>query len=86
MTAMYIILDIGRYLCYLFGMLIVMRSVISWFSLKSTNVLLVYLTRVTEPLLVPVRHIVPRTGMVDFSPVVVILLLWLFSGLLGLFY
>lgn len=83
---MYIILDIGRYLCYLFGMLVVMRSVISWFSLKPTNVLLVYLTRVTEPLLVPVRHIVPRMGMVDFSPVVVVLLLWLLSGLLGLFY
>lgn len=86
MTGLYLLLDIIRYLCYLFGTLIVIRALLSWFSLRPGNVLTVYLTRVTEPLLAPIRRILPRTGVVDLSPLVVILLLYLLSRLLGLFY
>ena len=86
MTVLFLVLDIVRYLCYLFGLLLVMRSVLSWFPLKPTNVLKIYLFRVTEPLLAPVRRIVPRTGVVDLSPLVAILFLYLLSWLLGLLY
>ena len=81
MTVLFLVLDIVRYLCYLFGLLLVMRSVLSWFPLKPTNVLKIYLFRVTEPLLAPVRRIVPRTGVVDLSPLVAIFLLVLLFSL-----
>ncbi|WP_367160760.1 YggT family protein [Kozakia baliensis] len=35
----------------------------------------VFLNRVTEPVLAPVRNILPQFGNVDFSPLVVLLLL-----------
>lgn len=34
------------------------------------------LTRLTDPLLAPVRRVLPRIGGRDFSPLVVILLVW----------
>jgi YggT family protein len=86
MTGLYVFLDVVRYLCYVFGMLIVIRSLLSWLSPRPGNVLVTYLTRVTEPLLAPVRRILPRTGIVDLSPLAVILILYLLSWLLGLFY
>lgn len=35
------------------------------------------LTRLTDPLLAPVRRVLPRIGGRDFSPLVVILLVWI---------
>lgn len=86
MAILYIFLDLIRYLCYVFGILIVMRAVISWFALRPTNVLVIYLNRVTEPLLSPLRRVVPRTGVVDLSPLAAILLLYLLSWILGFLY
>lgn len=34
-----------------------------------------FFNRVTEPVLAPVRNMLPRTGMMDFSPLVVLLLI-----------
>jgi YggT family protein len=42
-----------------------------------------FLDRVVEPALVPIRRLLPQTGMVDFSPVVLILGLQLIGMLLG---
>lgn len=69
-------LEFIRFLCYLFSALIIVRSILSWLSLKPTNILVIYLYRVTEPLLSPLRRIVPRAGMIDLSPVLAILLLY----------
>jgi YggT family protein len=64
------------YLCYLLIIIIIARSVLSWFSPRPTNVLAFYLYKVTEPLLMPLRRILPRTGMVDFSPLIALLILY----------
>ncbi|KAA0236151.1 YggT family protein [bacterium] len=48
----------------------------SWFPVSQGNPLVRFLHDVTEPLLEPVRRILPRTGMIDFSAMVVILLLY----------
>ena len=84
MTVLDVFLGLIQFLCYLFAVLIVVRSVVSWFSPRPTNVLVVYLHRVTEPLLSPLRRVLPRTGMVDFSPLAAILLLYLVIWILGL--
>ena len=72
------------FFCYLLSILIIARSVLSWFSTQPTNMLTIYLYKVTEPLLAPVRRIMPRTGMVDFSPLLVILVLYLIIRLIYL--
>ena len=72
-----------QFLCYLLTILIIGRAVLSWFSPRPTNMLAIYLFRVTEPALAPLRRIVPRTGMIDFSPLLAIILLQLISAILG---
>ncbi len=41
-----------------------------------------FLYRVTEPLLRPIRRVLPLIGGVDLSPLVLILLLWFLRNLL----
>lgn len=72
-----------QFLCYLLTILIIGRAVLSWFSPRPANILSIYLYRVTEPFLVPLRRIMPRTGMVDFSPLLAILLLQLISAMIS---
>ena len=44
------------------------------------------LDRLVEPFLAPIRRVVPLVGMIDFSPLVLILLIRLVSmGIIGLF-
>lgn len=39
------------------------------------------LDRLVEPALVPIRRILPRTGMIDFSPLVLVLALQLLGAI-----
>lgn len=61
---------------------IFLRSILSWVSPGQTNRLTNILYQVTEPLLAPLRRIVPRVGMLDLTPLVAIVLLQLTGSLL----
>lgn len=63
-------------------MAIVFRIILSWFSPNPTNRLAIILIQITEPILGPLRRIIPRAGMLDFSPMVAIIMLQLVSYLL----
>lgn len=58
----------------LYSLLIFMRIVFAW-GASSTNRVLRFLIRVTEPVLGPFRRIIPPLGMFDISPIVVLLLI-----------
>jgi YggT family protein len=61
---------------YLLIAAIVVRSLISWFpNVDRGWQFMRLLDTVTEPLLAPVRNIMPRTGMIDFSAMIVIVVL-----------
>ena len=56
--------------------IIIIRALISWVSPNPYNPIVRFLYRVTEPVLRPVRRIIPLQGLgIDFSPVVVILVI-----------
>ena len=76
------LLNIIRYLCELLTLVIIARVIISWFSPSPTNRLAIILYQVTEPFLAPLRRIIPRVGMFDFTPFVAIILLQLLARLL----
>src|SRR6185369_6457881 len=61
-------------------LLITIRVIFSWGMLSYTNRLMRFLVDVTEPLLGPLRRIIPRLGWMDISPLVAILILWLFQS------
>jgi len=60
-------------------LLIIIRIVFSWGMLSYTNRLMRFLVNVTEPLLGPLRRMIPPLGWLDISPLVAILILWLFQ-------
>ena len=74
--------SIIRYLCQVLTLAIIARAIISWFSPSPTNRLAIILYQVTEPFLSPLRRIIPRVGMFDFTPLAAVIMLQLLAGLL----
>ena len=61
---------------YVLIVCIIVRSLFSWFpNMDRNNQFVRLLDMVTEPLLQPVRRIMPRVGMFDLSAMVVIVVL-----------
>jgi YggT family protein len=56
-------------------MAIFLRAILSWFRLDPRNPLVEMLDMITDPILSPLRRIVPRIGMIDITPLVAIVLL-----------
>ena len=79
---MALLFDFLRLVCEVLTLAIVFRAILSWFSPSPTNRLAVILYRVTEPFLAPLRRIIPRAGMFDFSPLVAIILLQMIASFL----
>lgn len=69
-------------LCNVLTFAIIFRVILSWFSPRPTSRLAIVLIQITEPLLRPLRRIIPRVGMLDFTPLAAIILLQLISRLL----
>jgi YggT family protein len=60
----------------LYMWLIIFRAVISWVNADPYNKIVIFLYRVTEPVLRLVRRIIPlRNAGIDLSPIIVILVI-----------
>lgn len=57
------------------SVLILGRVLISWIDSTGRSRLSVFLFQVTEPILAPVRRMLPRTGMLDLAPMIVLIFL-----------
>jgi len=64
--------------------LVIIAAVISWVSPDPRNPIVQFLYRTTEPILRPFRRLLPpaRTGGIDLSPILVILLIFFLEALL----
>ena len=56
-------------------LLAVLASVLLSYFLPPYNNIRVFLDRIVNPLLVPIRRVVPPLGMIDFRPIVLIILI-----------
>ena len=56
-----------------FELLILARVLLSWINASPYSPFVQFLHNVTEPILAPVRRLLPPTGMLDLSPVVVLI-------------
>lgn len=55
---------------------IIARALLSWFpNLDRRNPLVDFLFTITEPFLAPIRSVMPRGMMIDFSPMIAIVLI-----------
>ncbi|HEX2987110.1 MAG TPA: YggT family protein [Chloroflexota bacterium] len=74
-----------RFVDLLFNILIfaiVGRALLSWFNLGPGNPIVRLLYEITEPILAPMRRVIPMIGMLDISPIVAILLLSFMQNLI----
>lgn len=69
------IADLFTTFLYILMVAVVVRSLMSWFPVRQDNQFVRVLHQVTEPLLEPIRRVMPRIGMIDLSALVLIILL-----------
>jgi uncharacterized protein len=51
------------------------RALLSWVDPTGRNQISAFLIQTTEPILAPVRRLLPQSSMIDFSPLIVLLVL-----------
>ena len=78
--------SIGGLLSALIRLLILaifFRAILSWFIRDPYNPIVQALNAITEPILEPLRRIIPRMGMIDISPLVAIVVLSVISSMVA---
>ncbi len=87
-----LVLSIGRanaisalgYILYgavsIYMLLIFIRITFSWANLSYSNRLMRFLINATEPLLGPLRRMIPPLGVMDISPIFAFIILWLLKA------
>ncbi|MFH1140984.1 MAG: YggT family protein [Chloroflexota bacterium] len=59
------------------------RVLLSWFpQVSTTNPLVQFVFTVTEPILSPIRRLLPRMGMFDISPMIALILVGVIQSVL----
>lgn len=61
---------------------ILVRILLTWIPMSQDNAIVRLLNQITEPILAPARRIIPPMGGMDFSPMIVLLLLYMVQRLL----
>ena len=74
-TAVYMVLQI-------FWFAILIRAILSWFPIRSDNPIKIVVEKITEPILTPIRNVLPRTGPLDLSPMAAIMILFAVMSIL----
>lgn len=57
----------------LYEIVLIVRIVLSWVPHNVNHPAAVFLYKITEPILAPVRRVIPSIGGIDVSPIVVFL-------------
>ena len=78
-----LIADLFRAFLYILLIAIVARALLSWFPISRSNPFVQLVHQITDPLIEPVRRIMPRTGVIDLSPMIVVIVLWLMIMVVG---
>ena len=66
----------------LYSLIVFGAVIISWIQLPPTNPVVRFLHTATEPVLAPIRRMLPDMGGLDFSPLVLLIGLRILRGLL----
>ncbi|HEY4689662.1 MAG TPA: YggT family protein [Anaerolineae bacterium] len=64
------LIGLVQFLFELYSFILLARVLLSWFQVDPYNPLVRALFQLTEPVLEPIRRLLPSAGMLDFSPIV----------------
>jgi YggT family protein len=59
------------------------RVIFSWIGFNPENPIYAVIHEITEPILAPIRSVMPRLGMIDLSPMIAIFLLFIVARAAG---
>lgn len=76
-----LILGVG-YLVQFLAFAIFARAIVSWFPIDRNGPIVQFLNSVTDPVLEPLRKVIPPIGMIDITPMVAMLLLFFVASAL----
>ncbi len=62
---------------------IIGRALFSWFDPTGRTPIGALLIRITDPIIVPIRRVLPSAGFMDFSPMVALLGIFFLRQLVG---
>ena len=77
------LLNFVRMMLLALELLVLARVLLSWVDPAGRNPVAGFIVSTTEPILGPVRKLLPRTGMIDFSPLLVIVVLGMLLRAVG---
>ncbi len=60
----------------LYSYIVIARVIMSWVNPNPYNPLVQFVYKVTEPILAPIRSVLPPMGGMDLSPLVVFVAIW----------
>ena len=85
---MILLYELLKYILMIFNWIVIIQAVLSW--LVAFNVvnlhndavrgILTGLDKITEPIYRPIRKLLPDFGGLDFTPMVVLLIIWFLQG------
>jgi len=64
-----------RFVLIALEIVIFARVILSWVDPGGRSPFAAFIIQTSEPLLAPVRRVMPRTGMLDLSPVIVLIII-----------
>ena len=62
--------------------LILARVLLSWVNVNPSNPIVLFIYGVTEPILQPLRNVLPAIGTMDISPIAALILLQILESLI----
>lgn len=71
-----------RILAQALNLAILARVIISWLPISRDSVIVQILYGVTEPILGPIRRVLPNMGGLDLSPMIGLVLVWVAERIL----
>jgi len=66
----YTLIDLVRFAAMVFTLLIFARVILSWVAPSQSNQLVDWIYRLTEPVLGPLRNLLPAMGGLDLTPII----------------
>lgn len=77
----FVILAVG-YIVQFLAFAIFARAILTWFPIDREGPIFQFLNAVTDPILEPLRKVIPPIGMIDITPMVAMLLLFFIASAL----
>ena len=71
------------FILQIFAYLVIARALTTWFPNARHHPIVQLLYQITDPVMIPLSRLIPRIGMIDLSPMILVFGLLFISNALG---